>query len=100
MHPLTTLVALALCAGVPAAAVAQQEADTLYGPEVGAPWFPAGGGPLVLVDGGHANFHTADGRFLPFARLIARRVRVAPDALAWGAGLVGGFTPATGSCPR
>jgi hypothetical protein len=48
MHPLTTLVALALCAGVPAVVVAQQEADTLYRPEGEAPRFPAGGGPRVL----------------------------------------------------
>jgi hypothetical protein len=72
MHPLTRLLALALLAGVAPAVGAQQEADTLYRPDVGAPRFPEGGGPLVLIDGGHANFHTADGRFLPFARLVER----------------------------
>src|SRR5262249_38748784 len=36
------------------------------------PAYPSGKGPHVIVDGGHHNFHTADGRYLPFAELLRR----------------------------
>jgi hypothetical protein len=68
--------AIALAA---AAAHAQQVADTTFRPVVGAPRFAPGEGPLVLIDEGHLNFHTMDGRYLPFARLLERDGwRVAP----------------------
>lgn len=51
---------------------AQQVADTLFNPNVGAPAFKGGAGPTVLIDEGHYNFHTMDGRYLPFARLLQR----------------------------
>ena len=51
---------------------AQQVADTLFNPNVGAPAFKEGSGPTVLIDEGHYNFHTMDGRYLPFARLLQR----------------------------
>jgi hypothetical protein len=70
MHALSKLAALALWAGGAATASAQQEPDTLFRPTVGAPRFAAGSGPVVLIDGGHANFHTAEGRFRPFAQLM------------------------------
>jgi len=58
---------------------AQQVADTTFRPVVGAPRFGPGEGPLVLIDEGHLNFHTMDGRYLPFARLLERDGwRVAP----------------------
>lgn len=50
--------------------VAQQVADTVFSPQVSAAAFPAGGGPVVLVDEAHYNFHTMDGRYAPFARLL------------------------------
>lgn len=31
----------------------------------------ADAGPVVAVDGGHSNFHTLDGRFAPFGRLLS-----------------------------
>ena len=50
--------------------VAQQAADTLFNPNVGAPAFKEGTGPTVLIDEGHFNFHTMNGRYLAFARLL------------------------------
>jgi hypothetical protein len=52
--------------------VAQQVADTAYTPPILDPEFPEGQGPLVLIDEAHHNFHTADGRYLAFARLLRR----------------------------
>ena len=49
---------------------AQQVADTTYNPEIIHPEYPVGKGPVVLIDEGHNNFHTANGRYLPFARLL------------------------------
>lgn len=49
---------------------AQQEADTLFKPNVGAPAFKTGAGPVVLIDEGHHNFHTMNGRYLAFSRLL------------------------------
>lgn len=49
-----------------------QVADTAFHPAVPHPAFPAGRGPVVLIDEAHANFHTADGRYAPFARLLRR----------------------------
>jgi hypothetical protein len=63
MHPLTRLLALALWAGVAPAGGAQQEADTLYRPDFGAPRFPEGSGPLVFIDGGHATSTPPTGAF-------------------------------------
>jgi hypothetical protein len=54
------------------AAAAQQVADSAFTPAIGTPAFPAGTGPVVRVDEGHWNFHTMDGRFLAFARLLER----------------------------
>ena len=51
---------------------AQQVADTAYTPPILDPEFPAGEGPLVLIDEAHHNFHTAEGRYLAFARLLRR----------------------------
>lgn len=51
---------------------AQQVADTAFHPQVGPPAHPAGSGPLVVIDAAHDNFHTADGRYLPFAELLRR----------------------------
>jgi hypothetical protein len=51
---------------------AQQVADTDFRPLIGKPAYPAGTGPVVLIDEAHANFHTASGRYLPFAELLRR----------------------------
>jgi len=62
------VLAAALAATHPAAA--QQVPDTSFVPVVGAPTFAPGAGPVVRIDEGHWNFHTMDGRFMPFARLL------------------------------
>jgi hypothetical protein len=50
----------------------QQVADTSYNPVLTHPEYVRGKGPVVLIDEGHYNFHTASGRYLPFARLLMR----------------------------
>jgi hypothetical protein len=51
---------------------AQQVADTLFKAHVGSPAYKEGSGPMVLLDEAHHNFHTIDGRYLAFARLVKR----------------------------
>jgi hypothetical protein len=48
----------------------QQVADTTFNPLIPSPEYSRGKGPVVLIDEGHNNFHTADGRYLPFASLL------------------------------
>lgn len=50
-------------------AFAQQRADTDFRYAVERPAFPANDGPVIAIDAGHNNLHTADGRFLPFSAL-------------------------------
>ncbi len=47
-----------------------QAGDTSFAILVPHPAFETPNGPRVLVDNGHFNFHTIDGRFAPFARLL------------------------------
>lgn len=64
---------LALLALMPAPpADAQQVADSAFAPTIARPAFAEGAGPLVLVDEAHTNFHTTDGRYYAFARLLRR----------------------------
>ncbi len=63
---------LALATGRSTALVAQQVADTAFRPPIESPAYPAGTGPVVLIDEAHSNFHTAMGRYLPFAELLRR----------------------------
>lgn len=60
--------ALLCCLAFPAAA--QQLADPDADVSVAKPAYAKGAGPLVLIDAAHHNFHTADGRFKPFADLL------------------------------
>jgi hypothetical protein len=55
-----------------AALHAQQVADTNFRPPIENPAYPVGKGPVVLIDEAHSNFHTATGRYLPFAELLRR----------------------------
>ena len=64
------LLAFALACAAPAAA--QQLADTAFNPPIARPAYAEGRGPGVLIDEAHNNFHTADGRYLAFARLLRR----------------------------
>ncbi|HEY7573757.1 MAG TPA: DUF4350 domain-containing protein [Thermoanaerobaculia bacterium] len=49
-----------------------QAADTLGIPAVREPAYALGKGPVVLIDEAHGNYHTAKGRYRPFAELLAR----------------------------
>lgn len=49
----------------------QQVADTGFQPSFTAA-YEKDKGPRVVIDGGHHNFHTVDGRYLPFANLLRR----------------------------
>ncbi len=51
---------------------AQQVADVGYHPPVLQPAYQIGAGPRVVVDDAHHNYHTADGRYRPFAELLRR----------------------------
>lgn len=54
----------------PRATGGPQVADTGFRPQLAAPAWPAGRGPRVVIDEAHHNFHTVDGRYAPFARLL------------------------------
>jgi hypothetical protein len=81
---------------LPVALFSQQVADSSYRPAIANPAYPAGKGPVVYIDEGHHNFHTRNGRYLPFANLVERdgyRVlghagTFRPDRLATGKILV------------
>jgi hypothetical protein len=50
--------------------LSQQVADTTYNPAILQPEYSVGEGPVVAIDEGHYNFHTVNGRYLPFARVL------------------------------
>ncbi len=62
---------VALCLLCPLA-IAQQVSDPDFKPNITRPAYKEGRGPVVLVDEAHNNFHTATGRYLPFAELLRR----------------------------
>lgn len=51
---------------------AGQSSAFVYDPPIEAPAFASGTGPLVVIDQAHHNFHTAGGRFRPFADALRR----------------------------
>jgi hypothetical protein len=65
----------------------QQEADDEFTPVIDNPLYQSGKGPLILVDGGHHNFHTLDDKFAPFAKVAeidGFRVRNIPGKIDVG----------------
>ncbi len=50
--------------------MAQQKGDPTYTPNVPDPAYKAGQGPTVHLDEAHHNFHTLDGRYQPFGKLL------------------------------
>lgn len=56
-----------LCAG---SLACQQVADTVYQFPIPKPHDEYGRGSVVQVDGAHYNFHTINGRYAPFAKLL------------------------------
>ena len=57
---------------IPGWLFSQQVADTSYNPVIQDPVYGMGKGPVVFIDEGHHNFHTMDGRYTAFARLLER----------------------------
>ena len=53
-------------------ALAQVTTDVSYEPIIRSPAYKEGKGPIVAVDKAHFNYHTADGRYKPFASLLMR----------------------------
>jgi len=51
---------------------ATQQADLSFEPPIPQPAYSEGQGPVVQVDEAHFNFHTVDGRYAPFAKLLRR----------------------------
>ena len=51
---------------------AQQVPDLKYNPPIPRPAYKSGEGPRVAIDEAHNNFHTAEGRYRPFAELLRR----------------------------
>lgn len=71
-------------AGLAVGAFPQQISDTAFAPPIGDPMYKAGKGPVVFLDEAHFNFHTADGRYQPFAALLRRDgYDVRPSKLAF-----------------
>jgi hypothetical protein len=68
------LLAGLLQAALAPAAGAQQVTDNAYQPVLMAPAYAgdAASGPRVSIDAAHHNFHTSEGRYQPFARLLRR----------------------------
>ena len=63
---------LILALSLPFASFAQQIADTTYHPFIPFPEYELDQGPVVLIDEGHLNYHTKEGRYLAFTRLLER----------------------------
>lgn len=51
-------------------AAAQQVPDSAFRPNILSPAYPPDLGPVVMIDEAHHNFHTAGGRYYPFANLL------------------------------
>jgi hypothetical protein len=72
--PITLLAALVLVLAAPLGCARTrphvQAADEAFDAILANPEFPHGDGPRVLFDDGHRNFHTSEGRYAPFVRLL------------------------------
>lgn len=51
---------------------AQQVQDINYNPSIKNPVYETGQGSVVFIDEGHNNFHTKDGRYSPFAKVLKK----------------------------
>lgn len=49
-----------------------QRADLSFEPSIPNPAYSESEGPVVQIDEAHSNYHTADGRYAPFAKLLRR----------------------------
>jgi uncharacterized protein (DUF2249 family) len=66
------IIILATCLFTTTLVFSQQVSDTLFTPVLAKPAYVKGAGPVVMIDEAHHNFHTAIGRFRPFAILLQR----------------------------
>src|ERR1043165_7315654 len=57
---------------VTASVCAQPITDTAFKPPIEKPAYPKGGGLIVMIDEAHFDWHTATGRYLPFAEFLRR----------------------------
>ena len=65
-----TLALLASAGLLTGATALQQVGDTTFHPTIADPAFGAGQGPRVVIDEAHFNYHTVDGRYQSFARVL------------------------------
>lgn len=80
-----------LVLAVGAASLAQQQADPEFNTRVANPAY-TGDGPRVLFDEAHHNFHTAGGRYKPFADLITSDgYRITPSTGPFTKELLAGY---------
>ena len=80
--------------------MANRSADPDFDARVPIPAF-AKGGPRVLIDETHHNFHTASGRYKPFADLITRDdYQVATNRSRFERGTLQGYAIAVIANPR
>jgi hypothetical protein len=64
--------AVVLLLGATRIGLAQQVSDLAYKPPIPRPAYESEKGPRVVIDEAHHNFHTAEGRYKPFAELLRR----------------------------
>ena len=89
MFKQTYLIVLCLC--LSSATFAQQVADPNFETKVAHPVYTKNG-PKVLFDEAHNNFHTAGGRYKPFADLITSDgYQVTPNKEKFSAQVLKGF---------
>ncbi len=87
----TVRLAVYLLLLLPAGVVAQQVSDPDFDTKVARPAFTKGG-PEVLIDEAHYNFHTAGGRYKPFADLITNDgFKVTPGKVKFTAEALRGY---------
>lgn len=57
---------------LPVLIYAQQISDPEFNPQIKYPMYENGKGSLILIDEGHNNFHTMNGRYKPFADVLEK----------------------------
>ncbi|MBL7826400.1 MAG: hypothetical protein JNJ57_07205 [Saprospiraceae bacterium] len=73
-----------LCIAISLAISGQQVADSAFTLTIERPSYKFGTGPVVMIDEWHQNFHTAGGRYAPFARVLqADGFRILPSNAAF-----------------
>ncbi len=55
---------------IPTMALAQQQPDTTFTINITTPAYNTGEGPTICIDSAHNNFHTVNGGFAPFAKVV------------------------------